>query len=169
MMAYSMSKTITAAALLQLFEAGRLELEGPAALLAHTAGIPNPIPLRWVHSAAQHSTFDEDAELGAVLRRHPRLSSAPGTRYAYSNIGYWLLGKIAERVSGRRFPDLVRTEIWERLGVPPDEIGFEIVCPSTHATGYLEKYSLMNLAKRFLIDSALIGAYENRWLRIHSH
>lgn len=121
LMAYSMSKTITAAAVLQLVEAGKVGLEdavdrymgsnpyGPDVtvrqLLSHASGIPKPIPLRWVHEAARHETFDEDAALAAVLRAHPRLSSQPGTRYAYSNLGYWLLGKVVERASGEAFTD----------------------------------------------------------------
>jgi CubicO group peptidase (beta-lactamase class C family) len=72
-------------------------------LISDTSGIPNPIPLRWVHAADRHETFDEDAALAAVLKKHPRLSFAPGSRYAYSNIGYWLLGKVVERVTGERF------------------------------------------------------------------
>ncbi len=100
MMAYSMSKTITAAAVLQLVGLGRIALDDPVDkyhptpfddeitvrhLLAHLSGIPNPIPLRWVHSPARHSGFDERAALDAELRAHPRLASAPGRRYRYSN------------------------------------------------------------------------------------
>jgi hypothetical protein len=108
MMAYSMSKTITATAVLQLVEAGKVGLDDPLEryvdslpygssvtvrqLISHTSGIPNPIPLRWVHPAARHETFDENAALAAVLHDHPRLSFEPGTKYAYSNIGYWVLG-----------------------------------------------------------------------------
>ena len=91
MMAYSMSKTITAAAVLQLVESNRVGLDTPVVryldsipygsevtvreLLAHTSGLPNPIPLRWVHPAARHATFDERPALASVLREHPHLSS----------------------------------------------------------------------------------------------
>jgi Beta-lactamase len=120
MMAYSMSKTITAVAVLQQVESGRVGLDEPAErylgsmlpygprvtvrqLISHTSGIPNPIPLRWVHAADLCESFDEDAALAAVLKKHPRLSFAPGSRYAYSNIGYWLLGKVVERATGETF------------------------------------------------------------------
>src|SRR5262245_19327583 len=61
LMAYSMSKTITAAAVLQLVGAGKIALDAPIddditqpygssitvrQLVSHTSGIPNPIPLR---------------------------------------------------------------------------------------------------------------------------
>lgn len=185
MMAYSMSKTITAAAVLQLVEASRIELDSPIVryldsipygpgvtvreLLAHSSGIPNPIPLRWVHPAAQHAAFDERAALATVLRQHPRLSFPPGTRYAYSNIGYWLLGSIVQRASGEAFPSYVSGHVLRPLGVTPQELGYAIPDPAHNATGYLAKYSLMNLVKGFLIHRALIGEYDGRWLSIRSH
>jgi CubicO group peptidase (beta-lactamase class C family) len=185
MMAYSMSKTITAAAVLQLVEAGRVALDGPIAqyleaipyrpgitvreLLAHTSGIPNPIPLRWVHPAARHPEFDERAALAAVLRQYPRLAFPPGTKYAYSNIGYWLLGSIAEQVTGQPFSSYVGAHLLGPLGVTPKELGYAIPDPARHVTGYLEKYSLTNLVKRLLIDRELIGEYDGRWLSIRSH
>jgi D-alanyl-D-alanine carboxypeptidase len=184
MMAYSMSKTITAAAVLQLVERGQIALddqivrylpESPygdsvtiAQLLTHTGGVPNPIPLRWVHLAAAHERFDEDAAFDAVLRAHPRLSHRPGTKYAYSNIGYWMLGRIVERVNGRPFAGHVTTQILQPLGISED-LGYTVSSVTRHAAGYLEKYSLVNLLKGWLIDTDLIGEYEGRWLRIESH
>jgi CubicO group peptidase (beta-lactamase class C family) len=186
MMAYSMSKTITAVAVLQLVETGRVALDepidrhlgslqpyGPAVtirqLISHTSGIPNPIPLRWVHAADQHETFDEDAALAAVLTEHPRLSFAPGSRYSYSNIGYWLLGKLVERATGERFSTYVTDRILRPLCIERRDLGYEVVDPAHHATGYLEKYSLMNVVKGLLIDRSLIGEYTGRWLAIRSH
>ena len=185
MMAYSMSKTITAVAALQLVEAGKVGLDDPVEryvdsfpygasvtvrqLISHTSGIPNPIPLRWVHPAARHGSFDENAALAAVLRDHPRLSFEAGTKYAYSNIGYWLLGKVVERASGETFSAYVSEHILRPLAIAPQELGYVVADPAHHATGYLEKYSLMNLAKGFLIDRDLIGDYSGRWLEIRSH
>jgi D-alanyl-D-alanine carboxypeptidase len=59
-----------------------------------------------VHPAARHGSFHENAALAAVLYDHPRLSFEAGTKYAYSNIGYWLLGKVVERASGGTFSAL---------------------------------------------------------------
>jgi CubicO group peptidase (beta-lactamase class C family) len=187
-MAYSMSKTITAAAVLQLAEQGRLgrlSIDTPIAeflpespygkqvtvgqLLTHTGGIPNPLPLRWVHLASTHDGFDENAALLAVLRVNPRLSHEPGTKFRYSNIGYWLLGKIVERAAGQPFADFVSTNIIDRLGIASSELGYRIPPNGAHATGYLEKYSFANLLKFFLFDRALIGQYEGRWLSIRDH
>lgn len=185
MMAYSMSKTITAAAALQLVEAGTLGLDDSVEryvdsfpygagvtvrqLISHTSGIPNPIPLQWVHPAARHGSFDENAARAAVLRDHPRLSFEPGTKYAYSNIGYWLLGKVVERASGETFSSYVSEHILRPLAIAPRELGYVVADPAHHATGYLEKYSFMNLVKGFLIDRDLIGDYNGRWLEVRSH
>ena len=185
MMAYSMSKTMTAVAALQLVESGAVGIDdaveryvvslpyGPGVtvrqLIAHTSGIPNPIPLRWVHPAERHGTFDEDAALAIVLRRHPRLSFAPGSRYAYSNIGYWLLGKVIERASGEALPAYVVERILRPLAIDRRDLAYTVADPEHHAVGYLEKYSLMNLAKGLLIDRQLVGDYSGRWLAIRSH
>lgn len=185
LMAYSMSKTITAAAVLQLVETQKVKLDDPIdryldsqpygpdvtvrQLLSHTSGIPNPIPLAWVHPAARHDTFDERAELATVLREHPKRSFTPGTKYGYSNIGYWLLGPIVERASGETFPSYVREHVLRPLGITPRELGYGVPDRRDHGKGYLEKYSLMNLVKGFLIDRELIGGYEGRWLQIHDH
>jgi CubicO group peptidase (beta-lactamase class C family) len=185
MMAYSMSKTFTAAAVLQLAEAGRLDVDDPVArfvswqpygdaitvrqLLCHTSGIPNPIPLRWVHSTAAHPTFDERAEFSKVLNRYPKLAFAPGTRFRYSNIGYWLLGTVIEQASGERFVDYMERRVLRELDIPAHELSYRIVDPAVHASGYLEKYSFINLIKRWLIETELIGEYSGRWLRIRDH
>lgn len=185
MMAYSMSKTVTAAAVLQLVEARRVDLDEPIGtyrvshpygagvtvrrLLSHTAGIPNPIPLRWVHPLAEHPRFDEAAALAALLQRYPRLAFPPGTRYRYSNLGYWLLGGVVEEASGERFTEYVTRHVLEPLGIEPQEAGYQVVEGVAHATGYLERYSLMNAFRRLLIHRALVGETAGRWVAILAH
>jgi D-alanyl-D-alanine carboxypeptidase len=186
MMAYSMTKTFTAVGILQLVEQGHLGLDNEIdrylpdipyrdrhitirQLLSHIAGIPNPIPLRWVHLAAEDASFDEDAALAQVLRDNPKLAFAPGQKFAYSNIGYWLLGKIIDRVTGQSYPDYTRAKILLPLGLGAPEMDFVIPNPSQHANGYLAKYSLTNLLKGFVTDSKFWGEYEGNWLRLKNH
>jgi CubicO group peptidase (beta-lactamase class C family) len=179
MMAFSMSKTVTAVAVLQLVDQGAVTLDEPIAgiipwqpygpevtirqLLCHSAGIPNPIPLRWVHSAGDPA-FDERAKLAAVLRRYPWLNSPPGTRFAYSNIGYWLLGYVVAAISGEPFRSYVARHIAAPLGIAATQFGYEIPDRAAHACGYLERYSLFNLLKPLLIDRALIGEPVESWV-----
>lgn len=181
MAAFSMTKTLTAIAILQLADARKLRLDEKASLyvdhpydpdititqlLNHTSGIPNPLPLRWVHLAENHSNFDESLALKSVLEKNPKQSSKPGEKYLYSNIGYWLLGKIVEAASKQPYPDYVRQHILEPLKLKPNELDFVITRADNHAHGYLEKYSMMNLVKGFLLDDAVWGGYEGKWLRI---
>jgi CubicO group peptidase (beta-lactamase class C family) len=183
MAAFSMSKTVTAIAVLQLVGQKRLSLDDTVTkfvhhpydqgitvrqLLSHTAGVPNPIPLKWVHRAEAEEGFSEEAALKAVLEKNPQAGNEPGKRYRYSNLGYWLLGKVVEQVSGMSFTAYVKEKIFEPLAIPPDQMSFEIVQPQHHAKGYLAKYSLMNLFKWAVTDSELWGEYEGRWLHIHN-
>jgi CubicO group peptidase (beta-lactamase class C family) len=185
MMAYSMSKTITAAAVLRLTASRGQSLDAPLGelldccpygpgvtirrLLAHTAGVPNPMPLRWIHSPAEHAAFDEHSALADVLRRHARPSFRPGSRYGYSNIGYWLLGALVERLSGMPFATYVERQILAPLSIGPEELGYCIPDLRMHARGYLEKYSLLNLLGPVLLERRFIGPCTGRWREIRPH
>ena len=114
-------------------------------------------------------SFDEDAALAVVLRENPKLAFAPGQKFSYSNIGYWLLGKIVERAIGRSYSDYVTADILERLDPSGSELDFVIRDPARHAKGYLARYSLMNLLKGFVTDRKFWGSYEGHWLRLESH
>ena len=110
--AYSITKTFTAAAVIALAEAGRLDLDAPIGIAAgvegleaygsvrdtllHRAGFRNPLPLRWIHRAETHDSFDEAGFVAAqvaALRGSRRRRSPSG----YSNVGYLLLGLAIER------------------------------------------------------------------------
>lgn len=182
MAAFSMTKTITAIAVMQLVEKHIVELDdnvdryikhpyGPditiRQLLNHTAGIPNPLPLKWVHLANRNETFNEDAALALVLQEHPKADNAPGERYAYSNIGYWLLGKVIEAATRQEYQTYVKLNIFDPLKLEPAEIDFRIPEPSLHAKGYLAKYSFINMVKGLVTDKEVLGDYEGSWLRIN--
>ncbi len=177
--AFSVTKTITAVAVLQLVECGELELDRPAAaylagfpypgpitirhLLAHTAGLPNPIPLRWTHDESEHQRFDRDAFFAREFAAHPRLRSAPNARFRYSNLGYQLLGQIIETVAGMPYEHQVTDRILGRIGVEPDALGF-VRNPARHATGYHKRRSLSYPLLGFLLDrSTALAGREGDW------
>jgi CubicO group peptidase (beta-lactamase class C family) len=182
--AYSMSKTVTAAAVLLLVQANVVGLDDQLArymgsalpygsemtirqlALAYVWYLQSDSVAMGACDLSQHEVFDETAALSAVLRAHPRLSSRPGSRFAYSNIGYWLLGQVVVRAAGEAFPSFVCERILRRLEISEQDLSYAIPDLARHAHGYLEKYSVTNLFKRFLIDPTLIGTYEGRWLRI---
>ena len=91
MAAFSMTKVLTAIAVLQLVEQNILRLNDRAIdyvehpydnqitiqqLVNHTSGIPDPIPLRWAHLAEKHNQFSEKTELRAILNKHTELDSS---------------------------------------------------------------------------------------------
>ena len=181
MAVFSMTKTLTAIVVLQLVERNKISLDDSVSdyiehpynprisirqLLNHTSGIANPIPLKWVHLSKEHASFDEISAFNKVLNEHPDLDAQPGTEYGYSNIGYWLLGKVIEQASDQSYSDCVTENIIKVLGLTSNEIGFLIVDEHNHAKGYLKKWSFMNLFGRFFIDGNLLGEYEGGWLHI---
>ena len=123
---FSTTKPVTALAVLQLAGEGRLSLDAPVTaylptlpyrngatvrqVLSHQAGLPNPQPLSWVHAETEHSAFDAGAFFERVLREHPRCSPA-GKRTRYSNLGFLVLGRLVEVVSGLAYTDYVRRRI----------------------------------------------------------
>src|SRR5690349_14081756 len=115
---------------------------------------------------ATRPAFAEQAALKRVVGRNSRLAFSPGSKFAYSNIGYWLLGAIVEQLSGDPFTSCVTNRVLRPLGIPAGELSYAIENPALHATGYLERWSFFNLVKRWLIDRDLIGEYQGSWLRI---
>jgi CubicO group peptidase (beta-lactamase class C family) len=122
-----------------------------------------------VHPASEHSAFDELAALKAVTAKHPRLAFRPGTKYGYSNIGYWLCGAIVEQAARQPFALYVTEHVLNPLGIGPGELAYTIEDPSMHAAGYLAKYSWINLLKRLFIDGDLIGSHAGGWVQIRDH
>ena len=183
MAAFSMTKTLTAIGVLQLLERNKIKLDDKISqyvehpysvgitirqILSHTSGLPNPIPLKWVHLAKNHITFNEKKALEKVLLENSKASSLPGEKYEYSNIGYWLLGGVIEKVSGLSYSEYINKNIFEPLHLSKSEIGFSVFQEDNHAKGYLKKYSFMNLLKSFLIEGATWGEYEDNWLHINN-
>jgi CubicO group peptidase (beta-lactamase class C family) len=185
LMAYSMTKTLTAVAALKLVEEKRIRLDDPVRmhlaefpfgdkvlvrhLLAQTSGLPNPIPLRWVHLPVDHAEFDEAQALERIVQKNAQLLFEPGEKYAYSNLSYWYLGRLIARVSGLTFEQFERAHIFAPLGITESEMGFTIPAAGQHAKGYLKKWSLMNLVKGLVTDSRFFGGYENGWLEVLPH
>lgn len=184
-LAYSMSKTVTAAAVVKLAEQGLLGIDDPVSkflpwqpygpavtirqLLTHTGGLPNPLPLRWVHPASSHAAFDARAALRRTVGTHPRPAAPPGTRFAYSNLGYWLLGEVVEKAAGLGFASCVCEQILAPLGIRPALLGYEATDPGSLASGHLERYSLLGVVAPWLVDGALLGPRSGRWVTIREH
>jgi CubicO group peptidase (beta-lactamase class C family) len=76
---------------------------------------------------------------------------------------------VVERASDQAFSTYVTEHVLRPLGTSTSELGYTVPDPTRHATGYLEKYSFLNLVKRFVIERELIGSYQGRWLQMQPH
>jgi CubicO group peptidase (beta-lactamase class C family) len=181
-MASSSTKVVTAAAILQLVAHGQVQLDAPLSsyypdhpygnevtirhLVNQSSGIPNPLPLRWLHRVEEHATFDEVQARHAVMRQHPQLSFPPGTKYAYSNLSYWLLGAVIEAVSGQSYRDYLRQHVVAPLGAAPEELDVLIPDLRQHAHGYQHKYSPQGLVLYLMMDRTVLAGTEARRFRL---
>jgi CubicO group peptidase (beta-lactamase class C family) len=112
-------------------------------LLSHTSGMPgdNDAFMNLVNqSFAQDDLNLDELRYWLVRQWIPRpLEAAPGTRFAYSNMGYTLAGSIIERAGGKTWEELVTQRIFAPLGLstagfgPQANIG-RVDAPLGHAT-----------------------------------
>lgn len=122
----SISKPITAVAVMQLFERGRLDLDAP--VQKYCPAFPEkqwPVTTRQVlgHLAGiRHYKSDEEfnstrfyanvAE-GLNMFKDDPLLSEPGTKYNYTTHGYSVLGCVVEGASGQKFADFVAENVFK--------------------------------------------------------
>lgn len=130
----SMTKSLTAMAILKLRDEGKLKLYDPAYiyipemkgtkyltkdatpitirhLLTHAAGYPEDNP--W--GDRQLAVTDE--ELIAIYKKGVAFSNNPGQGYEYSNLGFATLGYIIKKVSGKTYEEYITDNILKPLGM----------------------------------------------------
>ncbi|MCX5743948.1 MAG: serine hydrolase [Proteobacteria bacterium] len=126
----SLTKQFTAAAIVQLAEAGKLGLDDDVTkyvpvptggnpvtitqLLHHTSGMPNYTDLRGFDQVStKHLT---PMEIVALVKDTPWLF-APGTKWSYSNTGYVVLGMVIEKLSGESYAHYLMDHVFPRAGL----------------------------------------------------
>jgi CubicO group peptidase (beta-lactamase class C family) len=139
----SITKTMTAIAILQLRDRGKLSLDDPAVkyipelrqvhdsfgpieaitirqLLSHSAGFRNPTWPWECDSTPDCSWVPFEpthwAQINAMLP-FTNIAFQPGSRWSYSNVGYVFLGQIIERLSGDDYEVYVTKNILMPLGM----------------------------------------------------
>jgi D-alanyl-D-alanine carboxypeptidase len=132
----SISKSFTAIALLQLQEAGLLDVHSPvrrtlpwfhvppAPGLAGQAGLET-ITLHHLltHTAGivRGSDFSTEGRYEVWSLRDTEACTPPGTFYHYCNVGYKALGLVLEEVTGRCYGDIITDRILRPLGMEASE------------------------------------------------
>ncbi|MES2297030.1 MAG: serine hydrolase domain-containing protein [Pseudomonadota bacterium] len=128
----SISKQFAAGAAMLLVEEGKMALDdriskfiGPVPaqweaitvrhILTHTSGLPTDVDDAVYSQAARRGAYSSD-EILAILKTSKPLTEA-GKVFAYSNVGYEVMGIIVEKVSGAFFGDFLQTRIFAPLGM----------------------------------------------------
>ena len=103
-------------------------------LLNHTSGMPNYDITKdfFPRISRQHFTREEYVKVFI----DSALAFEPGTKYAYSSWGYFTLGYIMERVSGKSYAQLLKEDIFEKLGMKNSGSYNHLDIVNKRATGY---------------------------------
>lgn len=168
----SVSKTITATAVMQLVEKDRLALDAsvqeycpsfpgkgatttPRLLLAHLGGIRDYNYRRFTEEFLSSKRYASVGEALAVFRDDP-LAAEPGAKHIYSSFGYCLLGCAVEGASGVPFGDYVETSIFKvaamkqtRLDVPEMIVPYRARYYSAAEDGAWKHSPFVDLSDRF--------------------
>ncbi|WP_428657922.1 serine hydrolase [Runella sp.] len=146
----SITKQFTAVAILQLMEQGKLSLQDEITkfipdypthghkitiehLLTHTSGIKSYTDMKEFGDIIQKDKTPE--ELIAFFKNQP-MDFAPGTQWHYNNSGFFLLGYIIEKVSGKTYPDYVEQVFFKPLGMTNSYYGNDAKLIKNRAAGY---------------------------------
>jgi CubicO group peptidase (beta-lactamase class C family) len=141
----SLSKAFIADAILLLAQEGRLGLDDRATkyltdapqswrgitvrqLLNHVSGI--------VRDPPDYHPYDEQPVMDVIKSSYALpLASAPGEKYLYSNIGYYVLAEIISRVSGQSWDDYIAAHFFAPAGMTATRTTTQEIVPN-RANGY---------------------------------
>jgi CubicO group peptidase (beta-lactamase class C family) len=141
----SLTKTLTAVAILQLRDRGRLSLDDPITryvpelrqvhdaygspddvtlrmLLSHSAGFQDPT---WPYGAGRPWEPFEPTRWEQLVAMMPyqELRFAPGSRFGYSNPAFIYLARVIEQLTGDPWAVYVQKNIWTPLGMTRSFVG----------------------------------------------
>jgi N-acyl-D-amino-acid deacylase len=166
----SISKPITAVAILKLVEDGLLDLDSKVfrildqfgqqsgtsvsnitvrQLLQHSGGWDpsrnfDPMFMPYTVKAATEVGVKPPADCETVIRFMLKrsLDFQPGTSYAYSNFGYCILGRVIEKVTGQHYQDYVSRNVLAPMGITRMRLGGTML--EDRAAGEVKYYDAAN-------------------------
>lgn len=172
MRAGSITKTLTAIAVMQLIEQGRFSLSTPVRDLLPEAPIVNPWeatdPVRVVHLLEHSAGLDDTSlsklfsereviqgHLGGVLAdpKPLRARYRPGTLMSYSSPGYAVLGALLEKQTGLLWEDLLRRDVLQPMGMTQSVLTIAEAQQREHGLGY-RGVDVRNVPILFMSDRA---------------
>jgi CubicO group peptidase (beta-lactamase class C family) len=135
----SITKPVTATAIMLLVERGRLTLDDRVSefvpefaqngktdvrlrhLLTHTSGLPDMVPSN-ARLRSEHRPF---ADFVTEICRTPLLFPA-GTQVSYQSAGIAMLAEVVHQVTGSALPEFLRAEVFEPLGMVDTSLGWNL-------------------------------------------
>jgi CubicO group peptidase (beta-lactamase class C family) len=128
----SVTKQFTSAAVMQLVEQGKVSLDDDVTkyfpdfptrgerilvrhLMNHTSGIPSYTDIGPRFGRVSRLDLARDSLLALV--RNDSLMFAPGTGFYYNNTGYYMLGMLVEKVTGRPYGEYLAEKLFRPLGL----------------------------------------------------
>ncbi len=148
----SISKLFTATAIMQLRDAGKLQLDDPVAkhlpwfkiknahpdgptitvrhLITHTSGLPRELPITYWNDL----NFPSRADMIDLLPGQETVFAAE-TEWKYSNLAFALAGEVVAAVSGEPYPQYIENHILKPLGMSSTRVVPDANMPGL-ATGY---------------------------------
>ena len=162
----SISKPITAAMILRLIELGLLKLDDHAFEFLQIALPANADPrlkkITIKHLLQHTAGFDRDKSFDPMFRpiiiakdqntkppakpmdiihymTRQKLDFDPGERYAYSNFGYCILGRVIEKATGQSYEVAVQKHVFDPIGVKHTQLGHTLTAAKDEVHYFDEK------------------------------
>jgi len=148
----SVSKPVTAMLMLMQVQKGLIGLDKtiadylpefsgkPAAkitirqLISHTSGMPNYDIMKDFFPRISRQNFTREEYVKIYM--DSALAFEPGTRFFYSSWGFFTLGYIMERVTGKTYSQLMKEDIFDKTGMSSSGSYFHTQIVPKRATGY---------------------------------
>lgn len=151
----SLTKQFTAMLIMQLVEENVLKLDAPISeylkgfrkdigdkvtihhLLNHTSGIPNYLRIKNFRKDISRNNYSVDEFTKQFCSDD--LDFEPGTKFTYSNSGYFILGNIIEKVTKQSYESVLNNKILSPLGMNNTGYDNSSVIIKNRASGYDKK------------------------------
>lgn len=141
----SVTKTITATAIMELNEMNRLNIDSPAnnylgkgKLSSFLWNVHNVTIRQILNQTSGLTTYHNDcymhtpgcpASMDSTIEKYGIIFWQPGDHFDYSNIGYGILGEIVRHASGKSFASFLHDNLFEPLGMKNSFLGVNLDHP----------------------------------------
>jgi len=166
----SVSKPITATAILQLYERGKLDLDAPVQkycpafpqkeapittreLLNHLSGIRHYNPDNKGDIPEDSARHFKSMEESLTIFENDPLVAPPGTKFQYSTYGYTVLGCVLEGASAQKYVDYVRENVFVPAGMD-HSVADDFFAVIPHRTRWYHKDASGTVHNAGVLDSS---------------